>query len=719
MDKENVIIIEEGNNKEQNNKAILIIVAILLIIIILFLLLAIIIINKKKETKPNKEIEKISEKLKEQNIIKQDEIKRLIKKANILYQKGEKTKALEILNKLSTYSEALSYYNLGVIKLEEKEYKEALKYFQKAIKNKENRALSAINSAYASLMLNDKKLFDYYINLAYILLPEIANLKNYPYYYAIVMYYMGYEFEAIPALMKDSIYKNKSATLLSAIYEYYNDFTKAQEIEKNPFFKGVSLARIGEYSLAKNYLSLSNKKEAQFALGLVNLKLSNFKEASNIFKKFKEIIYPIKVYLKPSLFNIKEAQKEFKKNFLNSKEDFYDIFFYYAPYKVFNINQTISYLKKGITGIPIGAIEEAKSYLKKSATYSGLNIQTSKALKLAINGHIYLANKEFKKLVKKKDTSYILHYDLALTYAQLGDYKNAYKHFLRAYHLNPNDLTSGIYALMALGKMKKENKYLLTSIKEDLTNKTLLEKTMLAIIQDNTIIMADYIEKKEKDKPLWIITKLTSKALLNKDFSNEALKLKSIYPKDIVSNLLYFYINNKDLPVNKIASKYQALFFSKSFNMSDFYYGADIVKNWYFTFGKIAGVLNNIRIDLIKKVQKENFDIIPILKRLAFANLYTKHFEESYVIYNDLINNKYINDFNTLFQASISAIGANHHSNAIALIELAKLKNPLFNEARFALGLLWQEANNLRAATIQYSKIPNGFKSKYFDFNIK
>ena len=50
---------------------------------------------------------------------------------------------------------------------------------------------------------------------------------------------------------------------------------------------------------------------------------------------------------------------------------------------------------------------------------------------------------------------------------------------------------------------------------------------------------------------------------------------------------------------------------------------------------------------------------------------------------------------------------------------LAKLKNPFFLEPKFALGLLWQEANNLNAASIQYSKIPNGFKSKFFDFNIK
>jgi hypothetical protein len=52
-------------------------------------------------------------------------------------------------------------------------------------------------------------------------------------------------------------------------------------------------------------------------------------------------------------------------------------------------------------------------------------------------------------------------------------------------------------------------------------------------------------------------------------------------------------------------------------------------------------------------------------------------------------------------------------------MELAKLKNPKFLEARLGLGLLWQEAGNLNAASIQYSKITNGFKSKFFDFNVR
>lgn len=722
---ENVIVIEEGEKEEKKkNKLIYIIIILLLVTIILVLVLAAVIIIKKKreaETPAQpQEIAQITKKLEKRHIIQKDEIKQLIKKATILYEKGNKIKALQLLNKLSSYSEALSYYNLGVIKLEEKNYKKALEYFQKAIKNKDNRALSAINATYAALMMGNKKLFNYYRNLAYTFLPEIAKLKSYPYYYAVVMYYMGYEFEAIPALKTKNLYKEKSEKLLSAIYEYYQDFTKAQAIENNPFYKGISLARIGEYSLAKNYLSMSDLNESQFALGLVDLKLSYFKEASRIFKKFQDNnIYPILVYLKPSLFETKTAQKEFQKSFLKQKEDFYDLFFYYAPYKVFNMNQTISYLKKGIAGIPIGSIEESQSYLSKSATYSALNIKISHALKLALNGHIYLANKEFQKLIKHRETSYILHYDLALTYAQLGDYKNAYIHFLRAYHLNPNDLKSGIYALMALGKLKKTNDYLIASIKEDLNSNTPLEEALLAITQNNTVKMAAFLDKNDKNNPTWIIARLTSKALLDRDFTYEALKLKSMYPNEIIANLLYFYATNKNLPVYKQALNYQSLFFSQHFDMNDFYYGAKIVRDWYFTFAKISGLLNKVRLNLIKKAKKENFDLIPILKRVAFADLYTKHFEEAYVIYNDLINNKNVMDPHTLYHAAVAAIGANHHANAVALMELAKLKNPTYYEARYGLGLLWQEANNLRAASIQYSRIPDGFESKYFDFNIK
>ena len=717
-EKENVIIIKEEEEKDNKKKFIYIIIALLLgVIIMLLLLLLVIVIKKKKEEIEIPNVNKIVERL-EKKPIPKDKLKILIKKAEILYKSGKKEEALNLLEKISNFSEALSLYNLGVLQIEEKNYKKALKYFQQAIQNNNSKALSAINAAFCALKLKNKKLFDYYRNLAYIYLPTLAKNKNYPYYYAVVMFYNGYEYEAIPALKKPTDYDNSK--LLAAIYEYLNDPQHAKNYEENFFYKGLEYAQTGEYHLAKAYLSKTNSKKAQFAMALVDLKLHLYKEAAFILKKYQNNnIYPIYVFLKPSLFDVKTAQKDFQNNFLSNPNDYYDLFFYYAPYKVLNMNQTIEFLKKGISGIPLGAIEESNTALSKSAYFSKLNIQISKAIKLAISGHIFLANEKFKKLYKKRKDSYVINYNLALTDAQLGNYKSAYFHFLKAYHLNPNDLISGILALYAGSKVNIQNPYLLASIKDDITANTKLASAMLSIYTNNTVLMTAILEKeKDTNNPLWLITYLTMKAMLNKDYTLETIKLKTIFEHDLISQLLYFYAQNRNLPVNKIAEKFHTFFYTLLPDLNDFFYGTKISRDYLFEFARISGLMERLREILIKKAKNETFDIIPVLKRLAFADVYTKHFEEAYTIYNDLINNKNINDPRTLYYAAVAAIGAGHHANAVALMEMAKLKNPSLFEARYALGLLWQEADNLRAASIQYAKIPDGFESKFFDFNI-
>ena len=718
MADENVIIIEEGEEAPKNKKKIYIIIILLLILLIMLLLFLAVVIKKKKENENESlNVNKIVKKLEKKQIPK-NELKILIKKANILFKSGKKKEALNLLEKISNYSKSLSLYNLGVIQIKEKNYKKALSYFQQAIQTQNSKALSAINAAFCALMLKNKKLFNYYKNLAYLYLPTLAKNRNYPYYYALVMYYKGYEYNVISALKATSDYNSNE--LLSAVYEYFNDPFNAQVFTKNPFYKGIELAEIGEYELAKKYLKQNFSPKSEFALALVDLKLGDYKEASILIKKYKDNnIYPIYVFLKPSLFRIKTAQKDFKKSFLASKQDYYDLFFYYAPYKVFNMNQTIEFLQKGISGIPLGAIEESANALSKSAFYSNLNLKISKAIKLALNGHIFLANKAFKKLYKKRKDSYIINYNLALTYAQLGDYANAYKHFLKAYHFNPYDLKSGIFALYAADKIGIKNPYLTASIKEDLNANTSLEAAMLAFYTGNLVYLNAFLEQNEKNTPLWILTDIGAKFLLNKDYILEAFKLKSMFEKDLISNLLYFYAKNKDLPLNKLAENYIPYFFKFNHFLNDFFYGSKLARDWYFDFARIAGLMERVREILIKKAQKETNDIIPVLERLAFADIYTKHFEEAYAIYNDLINNKNINDSRILYYAGVAAIGANHHANAVALMELAKLKNPKYPEPRFALGLLWQEAGNLNAASIQYAKLPNFFKSEFFDFNIK
>jgi hypothetical protein len=101
------------------------------------------------------------------------------------------------------------------------------------------------------------------------------------------------------------------------------------------------------------------------------------------------------------------------------------------------------------------------------------------------------------------------------------------------------------------------------------------------------------------------------------------------------------------------------------------------------------------------------------------ASLFDRQFEESYTLYNHLIDELKVRDAQTLFLGAVASTGADHHENAIALLELSKMKNTNFYDSRHALALLYLEAQNNEGAAIQLSKINiDTFQSHYFDFEI-
>ena len=737
---EEVIVIEEDKAQEQTketkeekkpNKLFLIVIALLILLLIAMLVLLLVVVMKKKETNKDitqTEIQKITKKLQKKHIPQKD-IKSLIQKANILYAKGKKLEALNLLNKLSIYSEALSNYNLGVIKLKEKKYKEAINYFNKAIASEDNRCISALNAAYASLKLNDKKRFRYYTKLAELYLPEESKSKSYPFYYALTHYYLGREFESLAGLNKSTTYSKETKELKTAIYNLYDDPYNVIDNTKDNFILGIEYTRIGEYNLAKKHLSkvsIAFPLKAGVALALVELKLKQYKQASvdlATAKNQDKVVYPIKVNIKPDTFDIKEAQQAFKENFLN-KEQIYDILFYYAPYKVFNINQTIDYLQKGSFGLGLDNIEQASNYLSKSSTISKLNIKMSEGIRLALSQHIVKANRIFTQLAKKYQYHSILHYDLALTYIGLKNYPKAYYHFLRAYHLDANNYLSGIFAIIAGNRAGYKTDMIRRNLNDtiDFNNKkNKFYATLLSFMDGNLADILSFAQSDFKKTPLNLAFSIGIAKTLNKKnlMIQKATILQTIIPKDIIANLLYFYSTHSTDNMKKFALDFQPLFLKslKKWNLNSFYYGSLISSEMYMEFAKISGQLPKLKYNLENKLLDTD-DSIPVLQKLAFVDLYTKHFEESYTIFNDLIDNKGVDDYKTLFYGAVASILAGHHANAIALLALSKRKNKNAFEARYGLGLLYHEAKNLRGATIQYSKIPNGFDSQFFDFEV-
>jgi len=725
---------EAQNDKKDKKKLLLIVVAILIFIVILLLVLLLVVVKKKKEKKnsPQTQIEKITKKLKQKHI-QTSAIDEVVKKANILFEEGKHQEALKLLNKLSIFSESLSNYNLGVLQIKEKNYKKAIYYFNKAIANQDNRCISAINAAYCSLKLKDKKRFNYYIHLAQLYLPETTNLKGYPYYYALVHYYLGEEFEALAGANKSKSYIESTNKLKTAIYNLYDDPYNTLNFAKDNFILGIEYARIKEYNLAKEYLQKAKEiypLKASTALGLVNLKLNEYKEAALNLEKARlkdDVVYPIEVFLRKDIFDIKKAQESFKEEAFN-KDTFYSILFYYAPYKVFDVAETLRYLHKGSLAISFDDIVESKKYLIKSSTISRLNVKMSEGIRYALTYHITLANKIFAKLAKKYKYHSILQYDLALTYANLKDYNKAYVHFLKAYHLDSNNYLAGIFAIITGKKIGIKDKFL-DVIKAQLTGDIDLTKkenkkylALISYIDNNYADTLSFTESEHKITKFNLALDLAILYNLNKDaFKQKAILLYNLAKKDVIANLLYFYATHNTDNMEKFAFAFQKVF-SKSlneWNLDSVYYGPLIAAELYMKFAKMSGQLIHVKEKFEKQILSNSNDLIPLLKNLAFAALFSKDFEESYTIFNDLIDNKYQDDSKTLFYGAVASIAANHHANAIALLALAKAKNKSNYEARYGLGLLYHEAKNLRGAVIEYDKIPTGFKSQYFDFNVK
>ena len=741
---------EEEKNQEISkvkSKKRMILLSLLGIVILLGIIVAIVIKSLTKEPAPIAlEPEVVAPKELPKPQFSPSKLETMIKKANLLYEQGNKDDALKIYERIATFNEAISFYNIGVAKMKEQNFTEALESFKKAIQNKEHRCISAINAAVCSLELKDEKLFNYYIDLAFAYLPEESNAPLYSYYVGLVHYYKNFYYEALSAISHP----------VSAFYEEDQDYISSKilaslsytkpardrllkiEQDNDNFTQGLLHAKLGEFDKAQAYLNRALKLQREniqikMALSLVENKLGNLASSASLLSEISKVMnedtsapYPIRSMLKPSLFNVQQAQSEFEKELFFNNENIYNTLFYYAPYKVFDAKQTIDYIRKGSMNIFIDEIGPALSYLKASSTISKVNISISKGIKKALDFHVYEANKIFEAMVEEYKNHSILHYNLALTYAQMGDYGKAYKNFSKSYHLDNNNYLAGIFALMCGDLMGKDILKLTEDIKESLSkNHTLKDDNLYAaliqLISKNTASLARWLEKEKEETPLSLVLDTIAARKLGNDnlFRLSSQKLQALLPHDILANIIAFNVKHYNEDIKQYAKSIQIEFNNLSLDYDAFYYGPKIVKEHYVKLLQIGGLIHQKRDKLRQKMEEERVDISSIMQTLAYLEIYANQFEEAFVLYNKLIDDFNQKDTHTIFLASVAAIGAGHPENAIALLELSKLIDPTNLESRYALGLLYHEVGNFKAATTQYQNIGNiGFVSKYFAFDI-
>ncbi|ECL1855535.1 TPA: tetratricopeptide repeat protein [Campylobacter coli] len=671
----------------------------------------------------------------------------MIQKANALYLKGEVEQALKVYEQIAVYNESLSNYNLGVSQMNEGKFDEAFDSFKKAIANGENQSVAAINAAVCALKLNDKEKFKYYIDLAQVYLPKEGKSKLYDYYLALINYYKGYYPEALQMLQRvnSEPYTDVAKYLSAKIYAKMDfDAKSVQQLNTQESFEpslslGLLYARMGEYDKAKIALNTAMKIERDFnqslsALTLVDIKTGDFQDMllrlqdtyRNDEDKYKILDrYKIKVRLNKELFNIAIAQRNFSNDILKKQKDQFDLLFYFAPYQVFDSKQASLYIKKANITNFVDDSSDGQSYLARSQALSSTNVKISNIINDALNQKLRLANKEFQALLEDYPEHSILQYNLALTYAQMQNYELAYKHFSSSYHLNPKNYLAGAFAMFC-GKLSDNDTTklyheILDNIAADSNFKANMQKNMLFLANGDYISMLPYLDENGQKTPLNLIfeTIIAKNNNLNNQVDVRIAKLRSELPQDIVANILYFNSLNSNLNIKEYAQNAQIHFKNLQVDYRSVFGGSNIARELYVNLMHIAGLLNLERQKFKTLINTSKVKDEGMIQTLAYLDIFAQQYEESYALYNTLIDEYGAKDSRTLFLASVAAVGANNPNSAIALLQLSKLTDKNNKESKVALGLLYQEVGNYEAAMTQYRTLPNDFKSEFFTFDIK
>ncbi len=733
---------DEGGKKSISSDKLLkyLIIALLVLILIMGAIFTIFYVKKQTSQKENHEVNetKIIKTIKDKELSSKElsRAQKLIQKADKLYKQGEIKASLKIYEELSKYNKAISFYNIGVAKLKLKKYKDAVDSFYASSMSDRLKTPSFLNSAICSLYLDDKKAFFHYLALSEKYLPFVKNSLLYSYYKTLINYYKKEPLESLVAILNPSsnFYKEKQNFIAGKILAAsknetlaINHLKKLTEI-RDYLAVGLLQARAGEYILSAN--SLQNAVDAKIeplksniALALVKNRLGLLEDSGELLKasydSFKEKAkqtYPIKVELKKSLFDPVQAQNEFKKRLFLDNKYKYSLLFYYAPYQVFDARETMNFIQKGAKKVEIRQITPALSYLKDGNAISNINIEITKALKNISQNRVYEANEILKNTTKLYPSHSTLYYNLALSYAQIFDFQNAYKYFSRSYTLSSKNLKAlafkGFCARLINKNIPTKE---LERAKEKTDNKEII--TLINLALNNSVLNLDYVETNGS-----IFSHAINLVISNIQndisiYSKSSHWLKSRLKNDIVSNILYLDSSHNKNDIKAYARAIQRVLNQNDLDLNSLYYGGTLPRELYIKMLSIAGISNKAKRELENFSEKKS---VPYLQSLAFANIYNRDFKKSYKIYNELIDDYGQKDSHTLFLAAISAIGAEHFANAVALLELSKLTDPSNFESRYALGLLYQQEKNFEGASIQYKKIGNSeFKSNFFTFHLK
>ena len=744
-----------ASTPKQSPKKLYILIAILSLLALVTLGLLTMIYTKKKSEKEEQnatrtiieDLDQAQKKL-QKKVTTPPNYETLAKKADQLYQEGKKEEALKIHRQLAQFNEALSQYNLGVVQLKKGSYQEALKTFSLASREPRLRFESFLNSAICAYKISDRKAFAQNLAKAKEVLVDKSKTPLYSYYHALLDYYQGFFAEALVPLQNPSshFYKKRQEQLSAKLFTLTQNNQAAinalerDQKENNAFTLGLLYAKEANYEIAKRYLLQAQQNHPAkkavsptVALALVDLKSHSFKEAAmhldSARKRAPDLskkLYPIKAELKASLFDPDQAQKEFEESIFMDDLHRFSLLFTYAPYQIMRPSNSVTSIKQGVKYIYIDALQPAYKRLDLAQEKSNSNLQAVSGIKALIKGDLFESSHIFQEGLKRYPNSSALHFDLALNEAKLYHFHKALKLFQKSALLDHENYLAAIFAKYCakLTYQKQTHHSADENLEDKISKSTLTQQT-----KDRLLALLDLYEPtikkaqvKQSDKNLFDGIIALTQASINQDHVNyrtisQALKQQS--PHDLILSILDLDAHHDKKQIKAYAKAIQERFGNSPIIDPKLYDGSVLTRELYTRILAIAGIVPTWE-KIASKQVAQHPNSIGALQALAFAKLYTSDMEGAYKLYNHLIDDLKIHDSHTLFLGAVAAIGSQHHANAIALLELAKLSNKSNMESRYALGLLYHENQNLEAAAIEYKKIGDlAFQSRFFDFHLQ
>jgi tetratricopeptide (TPR) repeat protein len=367
-------------------------------------------------------------------------------KAVLHLSKNEYNDAIVLLKKTAKILEVPSYLNIGIAYYKLNSIDNAIVYLNKIYEIEQNSKLHTFSYMSACYYLyqisKDNKYLDTIVKIS----KKFKNLSEHSKRMLADTYIILKEYENALSVLNTMDYGMDLKKAL--IYIKLKDYEKANLLLKKAKNNNVNPNTLDKILWFTSFinLKLNNLDQLKETLDEINLRKNTFKA---------NIELPLEIYFNQNKYTSKQYL-DFVLKFDEGRK--IDFIYYFAPF-IFSDSQEIIYdSQKGF----VYNQKESIVNLEEMVEYN------SKFLDIVREDPI-IRVVELKKMLTKDTKSYIF-YNLALSYAQINDFNNAFQYFEKAYKLNPgNKLYSTLYLITAnrLSIKIKDKEYIETTIKNN------------------------------------------------------------------------------------------------------------------------------------------------------------------------------------------------------------------------------------------------------------